>query len=194
MKKSYIITDATAITTFFRRMAENSSGLLRIKLQKLTFCRYVITILLLLMNSYLYSIDVGKILPTISLRDSDQKFFQLNKLSGKPMVLMAFNLACKFCDPEIKLLNEISQKHTDKLQIFLINSDPITRKSEVMEKLNKLNSALPILFDKNQDYTEGVTFPYTIVTDSNLIVKLVLNGFNEETKSKISKSIEDTIK
>jgi peroxiredoxin len=156
--------------------------------------KYIAFILLFLLNSYLYSIDEGKILPTISLRDGDQKFIQLNKLSGKPMVLMAFNLACKFCDPEIKLLNEISQKHNDKLQIFLINSDPITKKTEVMDKLNKLNSALPILFDKNQDYTEGETFPYTIITDSNLIVKLVINGFNDETKKKISKSIEDSIK
>jgi peroxiredoxin len=155
---------------------------------------YITFILLLIINPYLYSIDEGKILPTISLRDGDQKFIQLNKLSGKPMVLMAFNLACKFCDPEIKLLNEISQKHNDKLQIFLINSDPITKKTEVMDKLNKLNSALPILFDKNQDYTEGETFPYTIITDSNLIVKLVINGFNDETKKKISKSIEDSIK
>jgi peroxiredoxin len=156
--------------------------------------KYIAFILLFLLNSYLYSIDEGKILPTISLRDGDQKFIQLNKLSGKPMVLMAFNLACKFCDPEIKLLNEISQKYNDKLQIFLINSDPITKKTEVMDKLNKLNSALPILFDKNQDYTEGETFPYTIITDSNLIVKLVINGFNDETKKKISKSIEDSIK
>lgn len=155
---------------------------------------YITFILLLIINPYLYSIDEGKILPTISLRDGDQKFIQLNKLSGKPMVLMAFNLACKFCDPEIKLLNEISQKYNDKLQIFLINSDPITKKTEVMDKLNKLNSALPILFDKNQDYTEGETFPYTIITDSNLIVKLVINGFNDETKKKISKSIEDSIK
>jgi peroxiredoxin len=155
---------------------------------------YITFILLLIINPYLYSIDEGKILPTISLRDGDQKFIQLNKLSGKPMVLMAFNLACKFCDPEIKLLNEISQKHNDKLQIFLINSDPITKKTEVMDKLNKLNSALPILFDKNQDYTEGETFPYTIITDSNLIVKLVINGFNDETKKKITKSIEDSIK
>jgi peroxiredoxin len=155
---------------------------------------YITFILLLIINPYLYSIDEGKILPTISLRDGDQKFIQLNKLSGKPMVLMAFNLACKFCDPEIKLLNEISQKYNDKLQIFLINSDPITKKTEVMDKLNKLNSALPILFDKNQDYTEGETFPYTIITDSNLIVKLVINGFNDETKKKISKSIEDAIK
>lgn len=156
--------------------------------------KYIAFILLFLLNSYLYSIDEGKILPTISLRDGDQKFFQLNKLSGKPMVLMAFNLACKYCDPEIKLLNEISQKHNDKLQIFLINSDPLSRKTEVMEKLNKLNSALPILFDKNQDYTEGETFPYTIITDSNLIVKLVINGFNEETKKKINKTIEEAIK
>ena len=80
--------------------------------------KYIAFILLFLLNSYLYSIDEGKILPTISLRDGDQKFLQLNKLSGKPMVLMAFNLACKYCDPEIKLLNEISQKHNDKLQIF----------------------------------------------------------------------------
>ena len=156
--------------------------------------KYIAFILLFLLNSYLYSIDEGKILPTISLRDGDQKFLQLNKLSGKPMVLMAFNLACKYCDPEIKLLNEISQKHNDKLQIFLINSDPLSRKTEVMEKLNKLNSALPILFDKNQDYTEGETFPYTIITDSNLIVKLVINGFNEETKKKINKTIEEAIK
>ncbi len=156
--------------------------------------KYIAFILLFLLNSYLYSIDEGKILPTISLRDGDQKFLQLNKLSGKPMVLMAFNLACKYCDPEIKLLNEISQKHNDKLQIFLINSDPLSRKTEVMEKLNKLNSALPILFDKNQDYTEGETFPYTIITDSNLIVKLVINGFNEETKKKINKIIEEAIK
>ena len=156
--------------------------------------KYIAFILLFLLNSYLYSIDEGKILPTISLRDGDQKFLQLNKLSGKPMVLMAFNLACKYCDPEIKLLNEISQKHNDKLQIFLINSDPLGRKTEVMEKLNKLNSALPILFDKNQDYTEGETFPYTIITDSNLIVKLVINGFNEETKKKINKIIEEAIK
>jgi peroxiredoxin len=155
---------------------------------------YITFILLFIVNSYLYSVDEGKILPAISLRDADQKFFQLNKLNGKPMVLMAFNLACKFCDPEIKLLNEISQKHNDKLQIFLINSDPISRKPEVMEKLNKLHSTLPILFDKNQDYTEGVTFPYTIITDSNLIVKLVINGFNEETKIKINKSIEDSMK
>lgn len=156
--------------------------------------KYITFILLFLLNSYLYSIDEGKILPTISLRDGDQKFYQLNKLSGKPMVLMAFNLACKYCDPEIKLLNEISQKHKDKLQIFLINSDPLSRKTEVMEKLNKLNSALPILFDKNQDYTEGETFPYTIITDTNLIVKLVINGFNEETKKKINKTIEEAIK
>jgi hypothetical protein len=33
-----LIYDATAITIFFRRQAEKSLGLLRIKLQKLTFC------------------------------------------------------------------------------------------------------------------------------------------------------------
>jgi hypothetical protein len=37
-----LMNDATAITIFFRRQAEKSLGLLRIKLQKLTFCRNAI--------------------------------------------------------------------------------------------------------------------------------------------------------
>ncbi len=142
----------------------------------------------------LFSFEEGKTLPSISLRDSEQKFFQLNKLVGKPMVLMAFNLECKFCDPEIKLLNELNQNSYGKIQIFLINSDPISRKAEVLEKLKKLNSNLPILFDKNQDYTEGVSFPYTIITDSNLLIKSITNGFSDDTQSKITKKIEEVLK
>ena len=153
----------------------------------------VISLYLLVIHS-IFSFEEGRALPTISLRDAEQKFFQLNKFVGKPMVLMAFNLECKYCDPEIKLLNELNQNNSGKLQIFLINSDPISRKSEVLDKLKKLNSNLPILFDKNQDYTEGVSFPYTIITDSNLIIKSVTNGFSEDTQSKITKKIEDVLK
>lgn len=148
----------------------------------------------LLISISLKSFEEGKILPSISLRDGEQKFFQLNKLIGKPMILMAFNLECKFCDPEIRMLNEINQKNTGKIQIFLINSDPLSRKTDVLDKLKKLNSTLPILFDKNQDYTEGVSFPYTIITDSNLIVKSVTNGFSEETQAKIYMKIEEVLK
>jgi DNA-binding beta-propeller fold protein YncE len=50
MKLKLIIFDATAITIFFRRQAEKSLGLLRIKLQKLTFCKNVIFILLFIIN------------------------------------------------------------------------------------------------------------------------------------------------
>ncbi len=153
----------------------------------------ILGVYLLLVLSLL-SFEEGKTLPSISLRDSEQKFFQLNKLVGKPMVLMAFNLECKFCDPEIKLLNELNQNSYGKIQIFLINSDPISRKAEVLEKLKKLNSNLPILFDKNQDYTEGVSFPYTIITDSNLLIKSITNGFSDDTQSKITKKIEEVLK
>jgi hypothetical protein len=41
-KINQLIIDATAITKFFRWQAEKSLGLLRIKLQKLTFCRNAI--------------------------------------------------------------------------------------------------------------------------------------------------------
>ena len=150
--------------------------------------------LYLLISLSIHSFEEGKVLPSISLRDGEQKFFQLNKLAGKPMVLMAFNLECKYCDPEIRLLNELKENNSGKIQIFLINSDPISKKSEVLEKLKKLNSNLTILFDKNQDYTEGVSFPYTIITDSNLIIKSVTNGFSEDTQSKITKKIEDVLK
>ena len=63
-----------------------------------------------------------------------------------------------------------------------------------MEKLAKIDSSLPVLFDKNQDYTEGKSFPYTIITDSNLIVKSVTNGFNDEIRKKIVKTIEEMVK
>lgn len=143
--------------------------------------------------SSLLSFEEGKPLPLVTLRDGEQKFYQINKFTGKPLVLMAFNLECKFCDPEIILLNEINTQYNGKIQIFLINSDPITKKSEVINKLKKLNSTLPILFDKNQDYTEGVSFPYTIITDSNLIIKSISNGFNEETQNKLKLTFEEVI-
>ena len=156
---------------------------------------YKMFIILMIFGSFsLLPFEEGKSLPPVSLRDGEQKFYQLNKLQGKPMVLMAFNLACKFCDPEIKLLNEVSQKYPEKIQIFLINSDPLSRKTEVLEKLKKLESNLPLLFDKNQDYTEGKSFPYTIITDTNLIVKSVTNGYSDDTKKKINKVIEDVVK
>ena len=50
-----IINDATAITIFFRRQAEKSLGLLRIKLQKLTFCRNAIYECTVLIYLYLYN-------------------------------------------------------------------------------------------------------------------------------------------
>ena len=156
--------------------------------------KYILVVFTIVFSFSLFSLEEGKGLPVVSLRDGEQKFYQLHKLNGKVMVLMAFNLACKFCDPEIKLLNELSQKHGDKLQVYLINADPISKKAEVMEKLAKIDSSLPVLFDKNQDYTEGKSFPYTIITDSNLIVKSVTNGFNDEIKKKIVKTIEEMVK
>ena len=50
-----MINDATAITIFFRRQAEKSLGLLRIKLQKLTFCRNAIYECTVLIYLYLYN-------------------------------------------------------------------------------------------------------------------------------------------
>jgi hypothetical protein len=44
------INEATAITIFFRRLAEKSLGLLRIKLQKLTFCSNAINIFFISCN------------------------------------------------------------------------------------------------------------------------------------------------
>jgi hypothetical protein len=38
-KAFFYMSEATAIAIFFRRQAEKSLGLLRIKLQKITFCR-----------------------------------------------------------------------------------------------------------------------------------------------------------
>ena len=104
---------------------------------------------------------------------------------------MAFNLACVYCDPEIKLLMEEKKNLGEDLQVFLINADVISKKEKVLDKLKKLECDLPILFDKNQDYTEGVAFPYTIIIDSKGIVKEVLTGFSETTKAKILKTIKE---
>lgn len=151
----------------------------------------LLLVILFLWANTVFAFEPNKTIPTVSLRNADQKLIRLNEKIGKPMVLMAFNLACVYCDPEIKLLMEEKKNLGEDLQVFLINADVISKKEKVLDKLKKLECDLPILFDKNQDYTEGVAFPYTIIIDSKGIVKEVLTGFSETTKAKILKTIKE---
>ena len=148
----------------------------------------LLLVILFLWANTVFAFEPNKTIPTVSLRNADQKLVRLNEKIGKPM---AFNLACVYCDPEIKLLMEEKKNLGEDLQVFLINADVISKKEKVLDKLKKLECDLPILFDKNQDYTEGVAFPYTIIIDSKGIVKEVLTGFSETTKAKILKTIKE---
>lgn len=103
---------------------------------------------------------------------------------------MAFNLACVYCDSEIKELMKIKEKYKDKLEIILINADSLDRKEEVLEKVAKLNCDFLLLFDKNQDYTEGLSFPYTVIVNSQGTILEITTGYNETTKKIIYKVIE----
>ena len=151
----------------------------------------LLLVILFLWANTVFAFEPNTSIPTVSLRNEDQKLMRLNEKIGKPMVLMAFNLACVYCDPEIKLLMEEKKNLGEDLQVFLINADVISKKEKVLDKLKKLECDLPILFDKNQDYTEGVAFPYTIIIDSKGIVKEVLTGFSDATKAKILKTIKE---
>ena len=111
----------------------------------------LLLVILFLWANTVFAFEPNKTIPTVSLRNADQKLVRLNEKIGKPMVLMAFNLACVYCDPEIKLLMEEKKNLGEDLQVFLINADVISKKEKVLDKLKKLECDLPILFDKNQD-------------------------------------------
>jgi peroxiredoxin len=151
---------------------------------------YFLLIFLFFLQNGIFSFEKNKSLPTLSLRDSEQKFVNVNDIISKPTIFMAFNLACVYCDSEIKELMKIKEKYKDKLEIILINADSLDRKEEVLEKVAKLNCDFLLLFDKNQDYTEGLSFPYTVIVNSQGTILEITTGYNETTKKIIYKVIE----
>ena len=145
---------------------------------------------ILLYTHPLLSFEIDKVLPTVQIRDANQNLVRVNENIGIPIVLFAFNLKCETCDTTIQSLMEEHTKRGESLQIFLINTDLISKKQLVLDKLAEMNCDLPVLFDKNQDYIEGVTYPYTVLVDANGFVRDVVSGDSSANQTRIKNRIE----
>jgi hypothetical protein len=174
---SKLIYDATAITIFFRRQAEKSLGLLRIKLQKLTFCRNAtysikflnIFIIFSIFNLFGCTIQELKIQEIIPCEYSSQEGICDTLINGKKEYSILIPK-----DSKIETWNQLSNFIYFKSRIstgFIIkfNRPFLLNEKEVILSSYKSNYNFNGIFGTIEGFDMGDDYIYSFVYVGNLL-------------------------
>ena len=129
------------------------------------------------------NINVGSIAPTFqTLRvDGNPEHFPA-AYAGKPTVIRFWADWCKYCEPEMKAIEVVYQRHKDKgLEVFAINAGQ--DKPAVAVFIKKLGVTYPVLLDEQSAIAKRygvVGLPTTYFVDTNGVVRGKVIGEADE--------------
>ena len=102
--------------------------------------------------------------------------------AGKPLVIRFWADWCKYCEPEMKAIEVVYQRHKDKgLEVFAINAGQ--DKPAVAAFIKKLGVTYPVLLDEQSAIAKhyGVMgLPTTYFVDANGVVRGKVIGEADE--------------
>ena len=102
--------------------------------------------------------------------------------AGKPLVIRFWADWCKYCEPEMKAIEVVYQRHKDKgLEVFAINAGQ--DKPAVAAFIKKLGITYPVLLDEQSAIAKRygvVGLPTTYFVDANGVVRGKVIGEADE--------------
>ncbi len=102
--------------------------------------------------------------------------------AGKPLVIRFWADWCKYCEPEMKAIEAVYQRHKDKgLEVFAINAGQ--DKPAVAAFIGKLGVTYPVLLDESSSIAKRygvVGLPTTYFVDAQGVVRGKVIGEADE--------------
>ena len=102
--------------------------------------------------------------------------------AGKPLVIRFWADWCKYCEPEMKAIEVVYQRHKDKgLEVFAINAGQ--DKPAVAAFIKRLGVTYPVLLDEQSAIAKRygvVGLPTTYFVDANGVVRGKVIGEADE--------------
>ena len=102
--------------------------------------------------------------------------------AGKPLVIRFWADWCKYCEPEMKAIEVVYQRHKDKgLEVFAINAGQ--DKPAVADFIKKLGVTYPVLLDEQSAIAKRygvVGLPTTYFVDAKGVVRGKVIGEADE--------------
>ncbi|HEY9077108.1 MAG TPA: TlpA disulfide reductase family protein [Anaerolineaceae bacterium] len=90
--------------------------------------------------------QIGKQISSLDLYDINGRRFTIQNLRGKAAIINFWATWCPPCREEMPLLQEISEKYSDRIQIFAINNGE--SKELVIDYVRKNGINFPVLIDE----------------------------------------------
>lgn len=122
-------------------------------------------------------VNVGQLVPNISLPSVNGQTVSLNALRGKPVILDFFTTWCGPCQTEAPLLEQVAKQWQGKVQVVLI--DRGESPYMVNEFISRYQLSTPVvLLDKNDRWAGhlGVTGqPETFLIGSSGVIEAHIN-------------------
>lgn len=146
-------------------------------------------------------VGVGDKIPSFFLKDIDGNNFFLkeclagqNGIAPKAVIFSFCASYCKPCKKEIPELGKLQEKYTDSgLTVYLV----VLEKSELAETIiTETKTTLPMLIDRYLVVQKLMGFngiPYTVLVDSDGMVRYVNTGFSEKNAVETMERFEHAV-
>ena len=133
-------------------------------------------------------------LPDIKLKDLNNKRQDLRQYySDGPILLNFWNLACEPCKKEMKELDKIHVKYSDKgFEVVSINIDNTRSMSKVKSYVNSQKYSFTVLTDPKAELFRKMgakVMPFVIITDSTGKIINRHVGYNPGDENELEKEI-----
>lgn len=127
--------------------------------------------------------EINKPCPSFSLTDVNYykvDHLSLNELKGKPFILDFFTQSCKACFQSFTKLNELSNKHNKKLDIFLIGLNDRAYNAHIKKAYERYKDkyalSLPIAYDSvlwKRLGAQFAGFPFLVWVNEKGVIKAI---------------------
>lgn len=127
-------------------------------------------------------LNTGDAAPAFSTVQPDGTAFDFPAaFAGKPVVLRFWADWCKFCEPEMKLIDVVRQRHGERFLILAVNAGQ--DKATVEAFMKKLGVGYPAALDESSKIAKRfgvVGLPTTFLIDGQGIVRGKIVGESDE--------------
>ncbi len=138
---------------------------------------------------------IGAQLPDVKIKGMEGKIITTEFLKGKKNIINFWFITCPPCIKEMPWLNKIqSELGEEKINYIAISRDSKKDTEEFLEETAFNFTIIPdgrTLIEDNFDHMWG--YPFTIITDENLIIKHISQGkpTEEELRSELLPFLKD---
>lgn len=124
----------------------------------------------------------------------DGKLVQLSDYTARGPVYMSFwALWCKVCKEELRVLNDMVEKHSDKsFTLLAINLDSPKSLAKVKAYIKSQGFVFPVILDPNEQIFQsfnGQHLPFAVLLDTNGNTVSVRTGYLPGEESEIEEEI-----